>query len=160
MYALPPQLRPENLPNHVYQIYFMLRLLLFLKIVSSSWNQEDVLGDSLGARVVQLQADWQFLKDVIGAPCSKSWTFFRLAFLFQALWEYLWKLSKNDGGTGDVLLDLFLFYSFVGEKLLVVGAASEIRTRAALIPLEMEISGRFFNPPFIPRVWKFPNEML
>lgn len=76
------------------------------------------------------------------------------------MWEYLWKLSRNDEGKGDVLLDLFLFYSFVGEKLLVVGAASEIRTRAALIPLEMEISGRFFNPPFIPGVWKFPNEML
>lgn len=72
VHALPPQLRPENLPNHVYQIYFMLKLLLFLKIVSSSQNQEDILGESLGARIVQLQADCQFLKDVTGAPCSKS----------------------------------------------------------------------------------------
>lgn len=74
--------------------------------------------------------------------------------------KYLRKLSKNDEGKGDVLLDLFLFYSFLGEKLLVVAAAPEISTGAALIPLEMEISERFFNPPFIPGVWKFPKEML
>lgn len=57
VHALPPQLRPENLPNQVYQVYLMLKLLLFLKVVSSSRNQEDILGDSLGARVVQLQTD-------------------------------------------------------------------------------------------------------